>query len=85
LYCDAVAAAATKGNQQGAADRGVDLGAAGRAAGNEEALLLLKKHRSAPEAVAEEAADLKVEFEACLCHWAHLREGSHAFQTGTPA
>ena len=53
LYCDAVSAAATRGGQQGAASRGVDLGAMDEPPA-EEALAVVED--AAPEAVAAEAA-----------------------------
>ena len=52
LYCEAVSAAATKGNQSGAAARGVDLGAQEEAP-VEEALVVTEDEQVPAEAAAE--------------------------------
>ena len=61
LYCDAISAAATRGGQQGAAARGVDLGAMDVPPA-EEALAVVEEVVPAP--VAEEAAPAPVVEEA---------------------
>ncbi len=63
LYCDAISAAATRGGQQGAAARGVDLGAMDEPPA-EEALAVVEDVAPVAEAVVEEAAVVEAVVEA---------------------
>ncbi|MBX9727663.1 MAG: 30S ribosomal protein S2 [Sphingopyxis sp.] len=63
LYCDVIAAAATRGGQRGAAERGVDLGAQEEAP-VEEALVVTEEAAPAEAAPAEVAAETEAQGNA---------------------
>jgi small subunit ribosomal protein S2 len=64
LYCEAIAAAATRGGQRGAAERGVDLGAQEEAPVEEALVVTEDEAAPAVDAPAEAAAETETQDEA---------------------
>ena len=64
LYCEAIAAAATRGGQRGAAERGVDLGAQEEAPVEEALVVTEDESAPAVDAPAEAAAETETQDEA---------------------